>query len=204
MKIIYHQCWEGSYSTLREAVRMLSAGGVCEIRRGLGTYVTDHNMLDYAGLKNLTTVARNVYDAFELRLMSEPKCAWLAAERAAKQEFNTILQCGNELIEILVNGSSCVDAYKKFHESIANAIHNEFVKQLLPVIYNGIQNSIPLMQQNREFFEHTIKDTQNIIQFIGERNPEGAFSSMKLHILQAIHYLEALKQDKDAKYKKIT
>jgi DNA-binding FadR family transcriptional regulator len=184
-----------SRSTLREAIRMLSAGGVLEIRRGLGTYVTSQTSLDYAGLKTLTTAAKNVYDAFELRLMFEPKCARLAVERATDQELRSIVQRGNELIELLEKGAPSVEADKQFHESIATAAHNEFIQQLLPVIYEGIQNSIPLMQQNPQFFASTIKDTQTIIDFIGDRNPEGASAAMELHILQAMRYLDALKHD---------
>lgn len=184
-----------SRSTLREAIRMLSAGGVLEIRRGLGTYVTNQPSLDYAGLKILTTSAKNVYDAFELRLMFEPKCAWLAVERATSQELETIIQRGNKLIELMENGEPSVEADQHFHESIATATHNEFIQQLLPVIFDGIQNSVHLMQQNQQFFEDSIKDTQTIIQFVSDRNPEGAFTAMKLHILHAMRYLEALKHN---------
>lgn len=182
-----------SRSTLREAIRMLSAGGVLEIRRGLGTFVTSQPSLDYEGLKKLTTAASNVYDVFEMRLMFEPKCARLAVERATKDELETILQYGNELIRLLESGEPGIEADQLFHESITRATHNEFVQQLLPVIYEGIQNSIHLMQQNKQFFEDTINDTKNIIQFMGERNPEGAFTAMQLHILHAMRYLEALK-----------
>lgn len=184
-----------SRSTLREAIRMLCAGGVLEIRRGLGTYVTSQPSLDYAGLKKLTTSAKNVYDAFELRLMFEPKCAWLAAERATDQELETIIQRGSKLIELMENGVPSAEADQQFHESIATATHNEFVQQLLPVIYDGIQNSINLMQQNQQFFEDSIRDTQTIIQFVCDRNPDGAFAAMQLHILHAMRYLEALKLD---------
>jgi DNA-binding GntR family transcriptional regulator len=49
------------------------------------------------------------------------------------------------------------------------------------------------MQQNQEFFEDTIADTKNILQFVKDRNPEGAFTAMQLHILHAMRYLEAMK-----------
>lgn len=182
-----------SRSTLREAIRMLSAGGVLEIRRGLGTYITSQPSLDYEDLKKLTTSANNVYDAFEMRLMFEPNCAKLAVERATNEELEAILKCGDKLIQLLEHGEPGIEADQLFHESITKATHNEFVQQLLPVIYEGIQNSIQLMQQNQEFFEDTIADTKNILQFVKDRNPQGAFTAMQLHILHAMHYLEAMK-----------
>lgn len=182
-----------SRSTLREAIRMLSAGGILEIRRGLGTYVTNQSSLDYAGLKQLMTTARNACDAFELRLMFEPACAGLAAQRATEQELEAILQRGRELITLLERDAPSAVADQLFHESIMTATHNEFVQQLLPVIYEGVQNSIELMQKNPLFFADTLQDTKTILQFLRERNAEGASTAMKLHILHAMRYLKEIK-----------
>ncbi len=182
-----------SRSTLREAIKMLVAGGALEVKRGLGTYVSNQNSLDYAGLKKLATSACSVYDAFELRLMFEPRCAGLAAERATEEERNTIVEWGNQLICLLNSNEPSAEADQGFHQSIVAATHNQFVKQLLPVIYEGIQKGIHLLQQNQNFFEDTINDTKMIMDFIKAGNGEGASTAMKLHILHSMRYIEELK-----------
>ena len=179
-----------SRSTLREAIRMLSAGGVLEVRRGLGTFVTSQTNLNYEGLKILTAATKNVYEVFELRAMFEPRCAALAAERATDEELETIIRYGNELIGLLEKGESSIEADQKFHESIAAATHNEFVRQLLPVIYDGIQGSIELFHEDEQFFDSVVKDTLTIMEFISDRNPEGASTAMQLHILNAMRLMK--------------
>ena len=184
-----------SRSTLREAIRMLSAGGVLEIRRGLGTFVTVKASLNFEKFKRLNKSAKNIYEAFELRLMFEPKCAALAAERATKEELKKILVYGEELVDLIKEGKSTVDADKIFHESIASAAHNSYVEQLLPVVYDGIENSILLMEKNKSFFDQSLSDTRMIIDFLSKRNTEGAFTAMQMHILNAMEFLKTSKYD---------
>ena len=70
-----------SRTTLREAVKILTAYGVLEIQRGRGTYVTRDTLPQSPGLQSLTAVKVNARDLYEMRLIFEPEAAYLAAVR---------------------------------------------------------------------------------------------------------------------------
>lgn len=182
-----------SRSTLREAIRILSAGGVLEIRRGLGTYVTNTPSPNYHDLNLFAASAASTQDAFELRLMFEPKCAFLAAQRATDEELKLILENGSSLIRRLKMNEPSATEEKKFHESIADATHNVFISDLMPIVFQGIQQSIQLLENESHFFATTRTDTQMIMEFLEQRNAEGARTAMELHILHAIQYLDKRK-----------
>ena len=58
-----------SRTTLREAVKILTAYGVLEIQRGRGTYVTRDTLPQSPGLQSLTAVKVNARDLYEMRLI---------------------------------------------------------------------------------------------------------------------------------------
>ena len=63
-----------SRATLREAVRILAAGGVVEIRRGLGTFVReDFKVDDKKGILSLANLKTDIRDLYEMRLIVEPE-----------------------------------------------------------------------------------------------------------------------------------
>lgn len=182
-----------SRSTLREAVRILSAGGVLEIRRGLGTFVTNTPSPNYIELNQFAASAASAHDAFELRLMFEPKCAYFAALRATDEEISTILKNGKALIAKLQVGEQSTKEDQIFHESIADATHNVYISDLMPIVFQGIHQSIQLLESESHFFSTSLTDTQLIMDFLSSRNAEGARTAMELHILHAMQYLDKRK-----------
>lgn len=60
----------------------------------------------------------------------------------------------------------------------------------MPVIYQAIDAGVVLSQANDRASQDTINDHRMIMEFMKARNPEGARSAMKIHILRAINDLE--------------
>ena len=77
-----------------------------------------------------------------------------------------------------------------FTVSIAKATHNEFMNQLMPVIYQGIGEGVTLSRQKEMAVQDTLKDHQLIMEFLEARNAEGARSAMRIHILHAMKELK--------------
>lgn len=175
-----------SRSTLREAVKILTTNGIVEIRRGKGTFVTSTTIINS---ENLNDIASGLEDLFEMRLMFEPECAYLAAERATDEEIETICYYGEEIEKKILSGEDRTFEEQKFHESIANATHNSFVKQFMPVIFNAIKKGVVVLTKDQDVSEDNLKDDRLIMEFIKKRNPEGARTAMKLHIIHAIERL---------------
>lgn len=177
-----------SRSTLREAVKILTTNGVLEIRRGKGTFVTSNIIINS---DDLSDIASGLDDLFEMRLMFEPDCAYLAAKRATDEEIETICYYGNQVEKKILSGEDRTAEEQKFHESIANATHNSFVKQFMPIIFNAIRKGVMVLTKNQEVSRDNLNDDRLIMEFIKKRNPEGARTAMRLHIL---HALEGLKK----------
>ena len=91
-----------SRTTLREALRILSTRGLVEVRRGIGTFVTQSRNIhaDYDVLKIQDTNV-NTKDLYEMRLMFEPQAAYYACLRASDEELETIFRYG-ELNERMI------------------------------------------------------------------------------------------------------
>lgn len=177
-----------SRSTLREAVKILTTNGILEIRRGKGTFVTSNIVINS---DDLSDIASGLDDLFEMRLMFEPDCAYLAAKRATDEEIETICYYGEQVEKKILSGEDRTVEEQKFHESIANATHNSFVKQFMPIIFNAIRKGVVVLMKNQDVSQDNLNDDRLIMEFIKKRNPEGARTAMRLHI---IHALEGLKK----------
>lgn len=176
-----------SRSTLREAIKILTTNGILEIKRGKGTFVTSNTIIDSSGLGD---IASGLDDLFEMRLMFEPDCAYLAAERATDEEIKAICYYGEKIEEKILSGEDRTFEEQKFHESIANATHNSFVKQFMPIIFNAIKKGVVVLTKNDDVSRDNLADDKLIMEFIKKRNPEGAKTAMKLHIIHAIEQLK--------------
>ena len=175
-----------SRSTLREAIRILTISGVLEIRRGKGTFVTANTIIEGGDLGEISS---GLDDLFEMRLMFEPDCAYYAALRATDEEIAAICKYGEAVEEKILSGEDRTYEEQKFHESIANATHNAFVKQFMPIIFNAIKKGVLVMQKDESVSADNLNDDRLIMDFIKKRNAEGARTAMRLHILHAIEGL---------------
>lgn len=181
--------------TLREAIRILVAGNVLEIRRGKGTYVKTG--VEEQTLTELTPVLSakvGVDDLFEMRLIFEPEAAYYATLRATEVELNRIVAIGEKIEEKIKEGKDRTQEEMAFHRSIAKATHNEFMSRLMPVIQESVSKGVFLYEKEHLSVEDVMNDHRMIMKFMKSRNGEGARSAMKIHILHAMEELDIKKQ----------
>lgn len=176
-----------SRSTLREAIKALTSLGILEIRRGKGTFVTDSTVIESGDLGEINS---GLGDLFEMRLMFEPECAYYAAQRATDEEIVIICKYGEAVEKKIKSGEDRTYEEQKFHESIANATHNAFVQQFMPIIFNAIKKGVIVMQKDKIVSDDNLNDDRLIMDFLKARNADGARTAMRLHI---IHAMEGLK-----------
>ncbi|WFR55902.1 FadR/GntR family transcriptional regulator [Anaerocolumna sp. AGMB13025] len=180
-----------SRTTLREAIRILVTHEILEIQRGKGTYVTDTSKIrENSVLEEFATVKVNAKDIYEIRLIFEPEAAYYATERATDNELKRILKYGRKVEEKIINGEDRREEEQAFHKSIAKATHNEFMNKLMPIIYQGINKGVTLSIKNEQAVKDTLNDHRMIMEFLEQRNAEGAKTAMKLHILHAMKELD--------------
>lgn len=176
-----------SRTTLREAIRILVAHNVLEIQRGKGTYVKNSQDLNEEfGLKELSAFKLDVKDLYEMRLIFEPQSAYYAAKRATEKELERILYYGRLEEEQIIKKEDRTEVEQAFHQSIAKATHNEFMNQLMPILYQAINKGVPLSDTNEVMVRNTLNDHRMIMEFLSTRDAEGAKTAMKLHIIHAM------------------
>lgn len=178
-----------SRTTLREAIRILVAYNILEIQRGKGTFVTRTASRQEPGLGRLSDIKVNVKDLYEIRLIFEPEAAYLAAIRGTDAEIKRILEFGKRIEQEIEAGQDRTDNEHSFHKAIAQATHNEFMNQLMPVLYQAIAKGVTLSAMSPKAVTNTINDHRMIMDFLEQRNAEGAKNAMRIHILHAIREL---------------
>lgn len=112
--------------------------------------------------------------------------AYYATKRASDNEIEKIIEYGEIIEQKILNNEDRTDAEQQFHNAIAKASGNSFMKELVPIISKAINESVILSKQYEKATELTLKDHRMIIDFMKERNAEGAKTAMSLHIIHTI------------------
>lgn len=178
-----------SRTTLREAIRILVALDILEIQRGKGTYVKENAFKKQQDLEQLSNIKVNAKDLYEMRLIFEPEAAYYAALRATDSEIKRIIEFGKKVEKEISNHQDRTDDEHSFHKAIAQATHNEFMNKLMPILYQAISKGVYLFLQSDKAIEDTINDHRMIMEFLEQRNAEGAKNAMKIHIMHAMKEL---------------
>lgn len=176
-----------SRTTLREAIKYLTARNILEIKRGRGTFVTENpTAFDDFGMDSLENIKIKLKDLYEIRLMIEPQITYLAAKRASDEELERIIYYGNETEKKILNNEDRTESDRAFHGEIAKAAHNDWIKRLMPILNNAISTAVKATHIHPEILEHTLKDHRTVVEFLKERDAEGAELAMRLHISRVI------------------
>lgn len=174
-----------SRTTLREAIRILVTENILEIKRGKGTYILNDN-IDNHDLGKLSNTVSDLKDLLELRLIIEPMAVYYATKRATEKDIENILHYGKNVEEKILNNEDRSEDELYFHNAIAKASHNAFIKDLMPIINEAINKGVNLSKEFHKINELTLRDHKMIMDFIKDRNAEGAKVAMELHIINAM------------------
>ena len=133
-----------------EAVKILVAKGLLEVRRGNGTRVRQRaswNLLDddvlawHQGVEPETDFLRKLID---VRLMVEPNAAFWAAGAATNEQIKEISKSHNDM-ENAKSIQEFVVADAKFHRAVLRAANNELLTAMEGVIFSALLSSIKIV-----------------------------------------------------------
>ncbi len=178
--------------TIREAIKILVSRNIVEIRRGLGTFVSEKTGLtdDPLGLNFVEDKSRLALDLMEVRTMIEPDIAALAAMRASKEDVKKIRQSCLAVEEKIRQNQDFVTEDIAFHETIARSSKNQVVPNVIPVIHSAIREQIKATNAN--LTEKTIATHRAITTAIAEKNPHAAKEAMLEHMRYNQEHIEKL------------
>ena len=182
-----------SRTTLREAISFLVAQGVLEIQRGRGTFVVESlptGGMDLTALADIQSRVR-AKDLFEMRMIFEPATVALACLRASDEELVQIRKKAKKMERVAAEGGDWPAADQEFHWAIIKASHNEYMRKLYPIINSAVNEIMQITgEENRQhMLEMALRDNQTILEFLLQRDEDGARHAMSIHMKHLMNSL---------------
>ncbi len=181
-----------SRTTLREAIRILSAEGLLTVKRGKGTFVTeqfDQYATGQIDVSDFSKMKIRLKDLYETRMIFEPEAAALACKRASDEEIAHILSLGEECQKELLKdpkGKRRIESESAFHGALLKASHNELLSQFMPMLTETIERTFDLDFNLEVVAEDAYKDHIMIMRFLERRDAEALKSAVIIHLHHAL------------------
>jgi GntR family transcriptional repressor for pyruvate dehydrogenase complex len=171
-------------TSLREALKAMELIGMLDSRVGDGTFVCPRSeFLSRPLLWAFTgTDHHELRDIMEAREFLERDLAGLAAERASEGEIAAIEQTLRQMRERAAKGESILEADFAFHLAIAEAAHNEVLRNAVQLLRNLMKQWLVLKLLIPLVPGKVLKQHEAIFRAIQARDREAARAAMWTHL----------------------
>lgn len=167
-------------SSVREAVKMLQAMGIVEVRRGQGTVIRETPGNDYIeSLMFQLLLSKGVtQDFIDLRLMFEPAYTKMAMEKATPEDLARIEETIHSMERAIAAGEQTAEHDIAFHIAILESTHNPLVIRIGEIILKVYEAAIETSMQTIP--DVNLEDHKRIFKAFREKNEEAL--SQAIHI----------------------
>ncbi len=157
-------------SSVREAIKMLQAMGVVEIRRGQGTIIRRHPGPGFISPLIFQLLIDNGYpeDLVELRMIFEPALSVLAMQRATEADLAEIERALLALEAAVRAGTPVADDDIAFHLAILRATKNPLVMRIGETIFQLFKPSIAVSMEHIP--ERAMRDHRRLFEALRARD----------------------------------
>lgn len=157
-------------SSVREAIKVLQAMGVVEVRRGEGTFVATKASGSALNpmLYQLLIEPGTMQDIMELRLMFEPAYSVMAARNATPEDLERISRVQHDFENLANQGVQTGEDDMKFHHAILQATHNPYVIRIGEIILKIFIESVS--KSVRQVPQKAVEDHRRICEAIKNKN----------------------------------
>ncbi len=175
-----------SRASLREGISALVAMNIVVVRQGDGTYVSslDPELLAQPLQLILSVNPDAIFSLFEVRRITEPVAAALAAERASTAEVDALRDEMKNGIDSHQISSELVAHDSRLHRLIHQAAHNPVLTSvsasLAGLIHHARQRTVKL-PRNATL---TISEHEEIVDAITARDAERSRRAMTIHLVR--------------------
>ncbi len=170
-----------SRTSVREAVKVLSAKGLLEVKRRVGVRVRardDWNLLDSQVLSWHPDVGRDrdlIASLIEARRIIEPAAAALAAMRATAADLARIEQAYESMERNLrTDLAACCEADLQFHVSLVAASHNVVLKGLTGTIEAALRATFAITNRLVTAQSRALAAHKAVLEHVRLRDADGA------------------------------
>jgi len=161
--------FSGSRPSLREALKVLAAKGLIEMRQKVGTRVLSRdlwNMFDSdvlawhfgSGAHDGTLGEPVLRDLIELRQVIEPAAARFAAGRASLDDLHRLRQAIGAMVATTDDLAAYERADVEFHMAVFSASHNALLARFAHLVANFLQLSFNIQQRALNERDNRIED----------------------------------------------
>ncbi|MDJ1159172.1 FadR/GntR family transcriptional regulator [Chelatococcus sp. SYSU_G07232] len=180
-----------SRTTVREALKTLTAKGIVSVRPKTGTRVRPHErwslldpeVVDWRLASGVDgTLVRDIVD---MRLIIEPEAAALAAERAGEADIAALRGAFSAMTEAAYRKGSYVEADLAFHRALLHAARNQFLSQLVPIVTGMLRLSFELSVVSREAAIASLTLHEAVLDAIAAGTPDAARDATRILIVRA-------------------
>ncbi len=188
-----------SRPTLREAIHVLEAMGLVEVRHGDGTYVSKNpSALSPRVLQQMLQRDDTLLlDMVEVRKEIEVRNAELAAKHATEEEVRRLSQI---LDEIEADVRADRDEFERdidFHLTVAEASHNRirlFITTAVLLAHAEILRDarLRMIRRQRQLLDDFLREHRAVYLGIAAREPDRARDAMLVHLEDAYAQYAAL------------
>ena len=174
-----------SRTVVREATKRLEQQGLLEIQHGNGIKVVDklHRPLNDSLSLLLPDVAERLQQLNETRLSIEPDAAAFAAQRASKEQLETLRRVQGQL-EKAPDNAAAIEADIAAHHAIADASGNLIYRLILDSLAE-LSIASRLRTIGRIGKQTAVEHHARILDAIERRDPAAAREAMYEHIQAA-------------------
>jgi len=188
-----------SRPTLREAIHVLEALGLVEVRHGDGTYVSKNpSAFSPRVLKQMLERDDTLLlDMVEVRKEVEVRNAELAAEHATEEEVRRLSQILHEIEADVRAGREDFERDIEFHLTVAEASHNRirlFITTSVLLAHSEIlrEARLRMIRRQKQLVDDFLQEHRAIYLGIQAREPQQARGAMLAHLEAAYAQYAAL------------
>jgi len=172
-----------SRPTLREAIHMLVAEGLVDVRRGQGTFIRQpsSSAAIQADVVSLL-LPEDLQEIQDARRLIEPEIAARAASRASDTTLDALSALLDQMEGIARSGESIFETAWDFHLQLAAAAGNATITKLVGILYEAIRVAErPLYDRHFDPLQD-IQEHRLLLASIRRRNPDDARKAMMRHL----------------------
>jgi GntR family transcriptional regulator, galactonate operon transcriptional repressor len=199
-----------SRTSVREAIKVLSAKGLVETRQKVGTRVRerdqwnifDADVLDWHMLEEVDhDILR---DLIEMRQLVEPAAARFAAARATLDDLGRIAEACEAMRGALGDMAAYAKADVGFHMAVLAASHNALLRRFAHIVANFLQVSFRIQQETLEAPDERLEDDLVLHLAIADAIDRGDAAAAEEAMMRAIldgkaHLQRARKRFREAR-----
>jgi DNA-binding FadR family transcriptional regulator len=172
-----------SRASLREALATLEALGLVRIRAARGAFVADPATRQLPSGDH----ARHAAQVYQFRLAIEPYVAGLAAQSRSRDHLDALAASIADMADALTQDDliTASRADIEFHQILLGASGNPMFGEAMAPAADTIHENQMLPFANPAAISAPLREHEQILRYIRDRNPSGARDAMHFHVLSA-------------------